>query len=78
MIVAGAIAGVGIWWWQYEKPAQTTALPEAPAPAETVSAPPPVTLPEDNTSVINKELSELNIEELSKDFQGIDADINSL
>ncbi|MEK7520818.1 MAG: hypothetical protein AAB560_01950 [Patescibacteria group bacterium] len=58
---------------------QTQAPPSAPSlPSQTPPISPPPTAKEDSTSAINSELQALDINDLDKEFQTVDADINSL
>ncbi len=70
VLIIGAVVvliGLGIWYWQI----QTTTIPTAPATA-------PLTVEEDSTSAIDQELDSVDIGDLDKEFQAIDADLNSL
>jgi hypothetical protein len=50
------------------EPASPGIAPTAPAPA----------LPEDSTQAINEELQVLDVGDIEQDFQGIDADLDTL
>lgn len=63
-----AIVLVAIWWLSFRRPA-----PQAPPPPPAAEAP-------DTTGAITQELDALQAEigDLNKEFQSIDADLNTL
>ncbi len=72
--VAVILVGLGIWYWQVQKEknvAPPEIIPTAPATA-------PLNFQEDSTSAINKELDNIDVGDLDKEFQAIDTDLNSL
>ncbi|MDP2664385.1 MAG: hypothetical protein Q8O97_00220 [bacterium] len=62
----GVLVLAGIWFWskQSSAPSQT----QQPSSQE----------PSDNTASINADLDALDLGDIDKEFQGIDADLNTL
>lgn len=76
-ILAGAVVVLIVaFLWLQRTQAPTTPTPSLPSQTPP-TAPPPV-VKEDTTSAINSELNALNVDDLDKEFQAVDADINSL
>ena len=67
LIIAIVLIGFGVWVWQSQKGIQPAA-PKAGAPV----------VKEDSTASINDALNRVDINNLDKEFQEIDADLNSL
>ncbi|OHA68252.1 MAG: hypothetical protein A3A27_00210 [Candidatus Wildermuthbacteria bacterium RIFCSPLOWO2_01_FULL_47_18] len=68
LIVVGVAVLVlaGIWFWSQQSSAPSQA--QQPSSQE----------PSDNTASINADLEALDLGDVDKEFQGIDADVNSL
>jgi len=67
-----------IWYWGVKKtvvpPEMTPSISPSPTPSPTQS----VSLKEDSISAINEELNSIDLGDLEKEFQTIDADLNAL
>ena len=61
-IIVIVLAAAALWWWQSQVPA-------APSAEETGS---------DDTATISQELDAVDLGDLDKEFQTIDADLNAL
>lgn len=69
IIVIIVIIAVGYWLWnsKWQQPAPESALPEVPEVSQ-----------EDMTAVIQQDLEQTDLGDIEKQFQGIDAELNSL
>ena len=72
--VVVVLVGLGIWYWQSQEKEIVAPSVNIPALPETIS---PI-MKEDSTSAINQELNSVDVGDLDKEFQTIDADLNSL
>ncbi|MDP3727613.1 MAG: hypothetical protein Q8R35_03165 [bacterium] len=62
-IIVIVLAAAALWWWQSNAPA-------TPSAGETVGS--------DDTAAISQELETVDLGDVDKEFQAIDADLDSL
>jgi len=67
LAVVIVLAVLGFWFWKGSKPAT--------APVEEVGS---LVSPEDTVATIDQELQATDLGDLDKEFQGVEADLNSL
>lgn len=76
-VVVVILIGLGIWYWQAQKDEVVAPAVNIPTAPETAQLPSAITK-DDSTSVINQELENINVDDLNKEFQSIDADLQVL
>lgn len=79
-VVVVILIGLGVWYWQGQKDKALSPSVNIPATPGITQLPPasPSVTGEDSTPVINQELNNIGINDLNKEFQSIDADLQVL